>query len=117
MACRQSWPPQSLALVIRAPCVLYGEGNENVPRPGRNVCISPAERRERRPAPVAESRKPPVPEAACTDRPAFIVPIATTVKMAMLKEVIQRWAIEDTRTSWPQAHGYPLRLSRKIQRV
>jgi hypothetical protein len=34
-------------------------------------------------------------------------------KAAMPKEKIRRWVIEDTRTSWPQAHGYPLRLSRK----
>src|SRR5262245_17013221 len=54
----QSAPPQSVWLVRRNPLVLYGEGNVNGPRGGRNVCDCPADRPGRRPALVAESTKP-----------------------------------------------------------
>src|SRR6266545_1645191 len=101
---------------MRAAWVLYGEGNVNGPRLGRNVWISPAVSFGRRPAPVAESRKPPVPPAALIDGVMLTKPATTTRERATLKNEIQR-LIEDTRTSWPQAHGYPVRLSRKFTRV
>src|SRR5678816_3409159 len=101
---------------MRAACVLYGEGNVKGPRLGRNAWSSPVVSFGRRPAPVAESRKPPLPPAALTDCVPLTRPATTTRERATLKDVIQR-VIEDTRTSWPQAHQYPPRLSRKFTRV
>jgi hypothetical protein len=42
--------------------------------------------------------------------------MTTTRPITTLNEVIQR-EVEDTRTSWPRAHQYPERLSRKLTSV
>ena len=62
-------PPQSLALVIRMPCVEYGAGNVNMPRAGSHVWICAALKRGRSPTLVAESVNPPTVEPCpCTVR-------------------------------------------------
>src|SRR5262245_7247971 len=101
--CRQSCPPQSLALVIRAAWVLYGEGNVNGPRAGRNAWICPEDNLGRRPASVADTMNPPGAPCALTD---FTPPNPQTRPMATPNDSVRR-VIEDTRTSWPAGTPVP----------
>ena len=87
--CRQLFPPQSLALVIRTPSVPYGLGNVKRPRCGRNDAICAEFIAGRVADDVAESMKPPV---------WANVSVATSTKPATTNGVIQRGVPKGTKS-------------------
>ena len=68
---------QSLAFVMRTPCVLYGAGKLNTPRCGRNDCAAAPVTGARTPVSPALTRKPP--GAVCA-RSGLAAP--TTIRIA-----------------------------------